>query len=665
MELEGIKESYKIASPLERELFRASCVDKAKSIGNVDQVISVFEEWENEIKAKDLSTYGDDDLSNMTAAQLFDKEILYSLYNDLDMLEQARVKAILMSRARDLKIEKEFKSILTSYDNAENQAARGPRNAKNVTNFSFQPLELFCGEWIADDTGVKKIDSAEKGTFTVASRIPLLPTAILENVSTGVEKIKIEYLKRGHRSLICERSITASSSKIVELANKGLEVTTENAKHLVKYISDCVSMNLDTLPQKKAVSQLGWTENGFLPYCSDVLFDGEKENKYLYESVAQKGSLEDWVKTVGELRKNIYLRLVMAASFASVLIEKVGALPFVMHLWGRSGTGKTVALMVAMSIWGNPKLGKMVRTMNMTANSMLSTAAFLNNIPFAGDELQTIKSRWESYDRLIMCVTEGIDRGRMSYDRNNEIKSWKCSFIFTGEEPCTKAGSGGGVKNRVIEVELRNNLFAGNEGNTVTNFITSNYGQAGITFIEYISKINDLHHQFSKISSDILSSFDTTEKQAGSMAIMLLADKLSTECLFTGEAPLKESDVSGFVASAKDVDVTERAYEFIINHVAQNDKRFSPDSNTEYWGRIDVDEIVINASVLKRELSAAGFEFEAVKKTWANRGYLIKSSSGRYIHDTHCNGFKAYYVKLRPLKSNETEHVEDIDEIPF
>ena len=62
------------------------------------------------------------------------------------------------------------------------------------------------------------------------------------------------------------------------------------------------------------------------------------------------------------LRENIYLRLQMAASFASPIIEKVNGLPFVFHLWGGTGTGKTVGLMTAMSIWGNPRMGKTVRT---------------------------------------------------------------------------------------------------------------------------------------------------------------------------------------------------------------------------------------------------------------------------------------------------------------
>lgn len=73
----------------------------------------------------------------------------------------------------------------------------------------------------------------------------------------------------------------------------------------------------------------------------------------------------------------------MGASFASPLIAKVNALPFVFHLWGGTGTGKTAGVMAAASIWGDPRPGRLMRTMNMTANSMMQMASVLRNLPFS------------------------------------------------------------------------------------------------------------------------------------------------------------------------------------------------------------------------------------------------------------------------------------------
>ena len=84
----------------------------------------------------------------------------------------------------------------------------------------------------------------------------------------------------------------------------------------------------------------------------------------------------------------------------------------------------------------------------------------LYNLPFGADELQQIRSRWDNFDNLIMYLTEGIDKGRAKARGGiEELKTWRNCFIFTGEEPVTKDNSGGGTKNRVIEVEVTKPIY--------------------------------------------------------------------------------------------------------------------------------------------------------------------------------------------------------------
>lgn len=597
---------------------------------------------------------------------LLSSELLLSLYDITDFKERARVRALLLIDAQSKGIACEFKEVLAAYDEADAKLQREYLDAQNnETSFSFDHQRLNCGCWIANDDGVKR--QKKNGVIEFASKIPIVPVALMENISTGTEKVKLLFDKGGVKSLICERRITASHSSIVNLADKGIEVTSENAKLLVAYISDCITNNLENLPYYKAFSQLGWNDYGFTPYASEAIFDGENENKHLFMAIKQEGSYKKWIEFTHKLRSDLLVRLTMAASFSSVLIEKVGALPFVFHLWGKTGTGKTVALKVAMSIWGNPKLGKLTRTMNMTANSMMSTAAFLNSLPFAGDELQTIKSKWDSYDQLIMRITEGIDRGRMEFNKNVETKTWNCAFIFTGEDPCTHAASGGGVKNRVIEIEVFKPLFAGVAGNETTNFVEKNYGHAGKEFISYLSGLSDLQEQFREKYNLILKETETTEKQAASMALMLLADKLACECIYQEETPLAINNVKDFLFNKREVDIAERAYDYIVDHIAQNHIRFMVDNHGETWGGYKTDKVVyVNVGVLRRELGAAGFEFDAVKKKWAENKYLKISSDGRYTHRTVINGSKARYVIINlPNEEDLIEDETDYDDIVF
>lgn len=625
----------------------------------------------NERKNSPLVGIEGNEMRAMSAEDLLSSEFLLNVYDITDLAERARIRALVMITARAKGIEKEIKTVLKEYDAADARLWREYlMNAENETCFSFlaDTKQLKCGAWVADDNGVRI--QKKDGEISFASKIPVVPTARLYNTSSGVEKIKLEFEKSGkHQSLICERSVAATASKIVTLSDKGVEVTSESAKMLVRYISDVIINNLDVMPCYKAFSQLGWKDGSFLPYSVDTVFDGEEENRNLFKAIAQKGSFEAWRDYTHTLRSSLLVRMTMAASFSSVLIKLVSALPYVYHLWGATGTGKTVALKVAMSIWGDPALGKMTRTMNMTPNSMLSTAAFLNNLPFAGDELQTIKSKWDSYDQLIMRITEGIDRGRMSFDKNNEMRTWLCSFLFTGEDPCTSSNSGGGVKNRVISAEVTEPLFDSPNGNEVSSFVEKNYGYAGQKYVEYITSKKNIESEYSELYFNILKTADTTEKQASSMALILLADRLACECIYADETPLTVKDGAKFIMSAKEADISERAYEFIVNHIAKNYNKFNAvtTGTGEVWGRFKDDStVLINDSVLKEELKAKGFEFDAIKKSWAQKHYIILSSDGRYAVCTTCFGAsKARYVQLCLPEVDSKPDDFDYDDIPI
>jgi uncharacterized protein (DUF927 family) len=395
---------------------------------------------------------------------------------------------------------------------------------------------------------------------------------------------------------------------------------------------------------------MGWVEQDdkrmFMPYDSGIDFDGEDTYRYLYDALRQKGTLQEWVDYCLPLRvSSLEIRLVMAAAFASPLIELIGENPFVMHLWGGTGTAKTVSLLIAASIFGDPKPGKLVRTMNMTANAMLGTAAFLNSIPFCGDELQTIKNRWNgSYDQLIMQITEGIDRGRMKYNQIEEIKSWRCSFLFTGEEPCVKAVSGGGVANRVIQIEVKQKLV--DDGNAVANFFRTHFGAAGPEYIGAIqSGLFDIDGLYRSYFSDLIKT-DTTDKQAGAMALMLTADKIAHDVFWPDEPEMDAEYVTEYLASAKQVDVSERAYQYICGVVSENSCNFDNSSKIT-WGQSNEDGTVyFNRSVLSRILTDAGFDFEACKKAWERNGHLVKRADGRFGQQIKLNGIVTNCIRI-------------------
>lgn len=593
-------------------------------------------------------------ISALKPTEAFPDEIFYEIFEIEDNIERTQYIESLRNTARQLKRVTEFNNLYKSFvlDYAQRQKQTG-----NKTKFTDQPLELVCGEWTANDFGVRTI-RYDKNAMPVpyqACSHPILPVEILKNVDTAEERITLAYFKSAAwQTITVDRSVCANTNKIVDaLSQFGIEVTSDNAKNMVRYISDCVGLNPLTLNPKKSINRLGWVGNSFTPYADDIRYEGDMDYEAIFRNVKEDGSFETWLNLCTDLRKNIPLRMMMAASFASVLLEPLKVLPFVLHVWGTTGTCKTVALMVSMSIWGNPKMGGLVKTMNMTRNAIMRNAAFLCSIPFAGDELQTIKDKWQgNFDQLIYQITEGVDRGRArAYGGVEETRTWKNSFLFTGEEPVTKANSGGGSKNRVIEIAIDGPLVE--DGHYVSSIVQENYGFAGRKLVEYIQEAEEgvLTERYRQLFEQ-LCHLDTTDKQAMAMACILLADELAAELFFPKEQPLGIRQVSQYLQSTLEVDVAERAYQSVLNWAAKNPVRFedpkadnSPNKG-EVWGKIDGEILILNRDVLLGYLEQNGFDYTAVSRKWNDKGYLKKTPQSKFIHNTKVYGIKSSYIKL-------------------
>ena len=595
----------------------------------------------------------------------FTDDLFFAILETADVLERAQFIEQIRRKCQDVGRLREFNNLLKAWILKSTQLQK--QGNSNKTQFTDAPLQLNCGRWRADDLGVVLNDVTAQGvpiTITACPH-PIIPVERYINLDTDTEKIKLAFFKDSRwREVTVDAGTVLNKTSIIQLADRGVLVTSESAKDLVKYLSDVISLNAREIPLYNSIGRLGWIDGDFIPYNDSIKYDGDADFKSIYDNVTYEGSYDLWLEHIKELRKDINIRLVLAASFASPLIEVVGALPFILHLWGTTGFGKTVTLMVASSVWGNPEMGCLTRTMNMTANAMARTSAFLYNIPFCADELQQIKQSWNNYDSLIMYLTEGIDRGRAKARGGVEqTKIWRNSFIFTGEEPITKAASGGGVKNRVIEIECDKKIIQ--DGNYTANLVKANYGYAGRAFIAHLNHLINTDKQsiidrYKTLFKGILSATDTTDKQALSLALILLADELASKFIFKDTA-LTIDDVKSYVISENAVRVEERAYNEVVNLISRNINKLN-EYATDSWGKIYDDVVTINKQVLEQELNKMGFDFGSLKKGWDKRGYIIKNSAGRYIHQTKVNGVRGNYVKIQlPTEFEETDEPTPFD----
>jgi len=589
---------------------------------------------------------------------------------DLDIVKETTLKQLMGNEDLEMQVKMKARElrVIGIFDKKFKAYKKKQANSKlekyNLCGFNKEYSAICTGSWITNQDGIyKQVANNETGEVDEieASRMMIVPSETYKNMDSGIEKLKLCFYKHGRwQSLICEKTTISNLHKIVELSNLGIDVNSLNSKDLMSYLYDCISLNqfdkIESIndepdnyiiPHYKSVSRLGWVEKDFMPYNQNIKFDGERENKFLFECIKVDGDFKEWTSYTSKLRKNKLLRIQMATSFSSVLIEKLNTLPYVLHLWGGTGSGKTVGMIVAMSIWGNATMGKLTKTMNMTANSMMSTCAFLRNIPFAGDELQLIKNKFDNYDTLIMKICEGVERGRMTFSQNNEMRTWKNSFLFTGEDPITKDNSGGGVKNRVIEVDVNDKVVVEN-GKDVVDFISCNYGYAGIEFVKYIKdKSEYINTEYKKIFKNVLEICDTTEKQAMAISMILLGDRLACECIYKEEEPIKLDDVKEYLLTAKEIDVTERCYQFVMSTIATNINRFKETDNSgEIWGKMTSSYILFSKEKLSELMNKHNYDLNSMLKIWSKRDKVLRNSQDRMIHNTMCFGVKANYIKF-------------------
>ncbi|MCD8279709.1 DUF927 domain-containing protein, partial [Enterocloster citroniae] len=477
----------------------------------------------------------------------------------------------------------------------------------------------------------------------------ILPVGLTENIETGEQKYDIAFSVRRNgrfmwKDIKVEPAVCCSKTKIVTLSNLGVVVNDQKAKNLVNYISDMYRINEDHLPVTKAVSHFGWIGKQFFPYVKDIVFDGDNAQAKTVQAVGSHGTFEVWQKECMEYRKNLFVRLLMDASLASALIKKINCLCFVLHLWGASGTGKTVAFMVAASIWGIPD--ELILSVDSTINYCTSRAALMKSIPVFVDETQLSRG---SLEKLIYAMTEGKERGRLSRNSSEkDRKTWENVSFFNGEQPIVGEQSGAGAVNRVIELEIDQPLFT--DFTHVLETVRENNGQAGEMFVRYIQGIPDteLVRRHKDLCQKLSILAQSTGKQVQSLACILLADQLAGECLFPGEKAVDLLEGVGFLKRETEVSQAERAYQFIIDWIAANENMFNPMYSNRILGKIAGDSCLFNQTELSAVLEESGFNFDAVKKEWAAAGYLERSSDGKYAIRTTVAGkdTKARYVKI-------------------
>ena len=597
-----------------------------------------------------------------TWEQLTDVETLTELLSCKDEIQLAQNKAQLLDKVRQLKRINDFKAIMKAVDSkisAESQALYMENNP-NGLHFTDSPIQLSTDKYRGKNSGVYLYEDC-------IIPQPLLITKLFEDVESGDVKAEIAFRDKGvwkyHTVL---RGVIANRNKIIDLANVGLAVTTDNANEIVNYLQELQTVN--AIPTQKSAPSLGYHDNQFIPYSTKIVYTAVNGSSYtkIHNSIHSNGNHDTWVNLYREVRNDSFpVRIIIASSFASVLLEPLDLPLFITHIEGDSDTGKSVCLKFACSPWGKPE--QYIHNLNGTTNGLERLAEFYHNFPLILDESQTVQND-DLISKLIYMVTQGEGKMRAVPYGLAHTPTWHCGFITSGEKQLTRENSATGEFNRIINLHVEDKVF--NDPTHVYTVCNENYGHAGRYFIEHIEKYE---------TKSILKKWQTilnrdnknlSGKHFMELSAILMIDDIINQMFLNMDEQEAHDDtlmlmnqLASNISSKADTDMTTRGYEFICGFIAENINKFNGQDPFLQWGHISGGGTTVEISnkIFMETVTKAGYSYKSLLQGLAKRNKLIKGNDGGNTKNTKMNGVQIRVVEL--ILPTEYNDIHDATEV--
>lgn len=613
-------------------------------------------------------------LDRLDKDSILTERVFQELFDQEDEIKKARLMIALADRAEELGVKVKFNTILRAYKKVDREMRKkSPSLVENWTNFEGPYDNMRCGLWIASDHGIYA--QKEGGLEDVACYHPILPIERLKNLETGDEQLKLAF-KRNNRweEIIVPKDLIATAGKITALSKRGVAVTSENAKLLVRFLSDVENFNDNQIQVQYSTGKLGWIKSGFIPYDTEIVFDGDSRFKQIFESIEQHGNRELWYEHIRQLRKTgrLEIKFMLAAAFASVLIGPLGALPFFVDLWGETEGGKSVTLMLACSVWASPDESRYIGDFKTTDVALEARADLLNNLPMMLDDTSRTSSRIrDNFEGIVydLCSGKGKSRSNKELGMNRENR-WRNAILTNGERPLNSYVTQGGAINRILEVECGEKVYR--DPQTTAELVKKNYGFAGREFVSVLKKIG--FEEVERIQREIqrkIHNDEKMQKQSISLSIVLTADRIVTDHLFKDGQYISLDDAAQVLVDRNELSDNERCYQYILSEVDINRAKFDAMSQTnEKWGMIEHGYAVIYNNIFDSICKKGGFSRKAFL-SWADRNGLIQTQGGQLTKVKKAGGktIRCVFIKMdASIDENGFQSVEDADiqeELPF
>ena len=304
--------------------------------------------------------------------------------------------------------------------------------------------------------------------------------------------------------------------------------------------------------------------------------------------------------------------------------------------------------MLAASVWANPDESRYIGDFKTTDVALEAKADMLNHLPMILDDTSKTSARIrDNFEGIVydLCSGKGKSRSNKELGINRENR-WKNCILTNGERPLNSYVNQGGAINRILEIECGEKIY--DNPQQTANLLKQNYGFAGKAFVELIRKIGiEKIREMQKEIQLQLFDDDKMQKQAISLSIVLVADKIITEQLFKDQQYLSVNEAKAVLVDRNELSDNERAYRYILDKVSMNDQRFDIDTKCEKWGMIENGYAIIYNSAFDDLCRMGGFSKKSFL-SWADRKSLIQTQAGKLTKVKKINGqsCRCVWIKL-------------------
>ena len=516
--------------------------------------------------------------------------------------------------------------------------------------------------------GIRKRISVNGGsTVVTVCPSPVVISKRFESVDNYGERIELSFY-RDHKwkRFIAARSSVFNKSSLISFADRGLPVNSANSADLVSYLSDYENTNLNKIPLMKSTERLGWlSETSFFPYTAPkgICFETDLEDSSeLHRNLTEHGNYEKWLNAAAKVRLVPYSRFMIAASFASPLLEPLSHRVFFMNIWHDTKSSKTAVAKMAVAVWGNPL--KIMGSFNATAVGLERKADTLRNILYGLDERQMANEARVPISQIVYGLANGFGKIRGTKEGGvQSVTNWRLIILSTAEEPLIRDDSHDGINTRVFEIHgqpLTDIEF----GTELHHISEKNYGFAGRIFIERLCR--EIKKNKKKVTSDfdnILSEIKRTVPYATHLenaAVVALGDYYSDMWIWNAdkEEAFKSSVNTAVMMLKNNIthekqDIIDRAWHYVIDWCAANERAFSDDAPVVFGIKENNNTYYVFKSPLDEALNRKNYPVEKCMTGFFERGYM-KHWNGKRQKQKKTGGKGLWYYVIT-VPSGEDE----------